>query len=360
MDCAIRIAEYCEKHLIEKPNFSEFIIKKPNFIFQLINSDKLYDEALQAIILVKRSNSLQTLMHKKIENELMEIQNSNFDFVGMKGFFLEKAYYPSKYVRFYNDIDILVKSKNGYKSYHNLIRHRFSLIKTKGVGDNKNYSIFLLRRYYFKLSHHVILCKKCNPNIVNLTLELHSNINKCNSGKLNFNIDKMIDNSIEKEFEGIKYKIFSPEDNLGYLMFHSIKHLSYTSFIKNQNCMVNLQHFYDVAQIINTETIKWEIFERNVFEAGIVPFVSLYLKMFVDIFPNLVPENTLKRIYFGAEQQDFLWKKIYSIVIKYKPCDIIIGDFNHKSVINHYFEIAKKSANPKKVWKDYCLNIDSD
>lgn len=157
MDCAIRIAEYCEKHLIEKPNFSEFIIKKPNFIFQLINSDKLYDEALQAIILVKRSNSLQTLMHKKIENELMEIQNSNFDFVGMKGFFLEKAYYPSKYVRFYNDIDILVKSKNGYKSYHNLIRHRFSLIKTKGVGDNKNYSIFLLRRYYFKLSLNYIL-----------------------------------------------------------------------------------------------------------------------------------------------------------------------------------------------------------
>ncbi len=358
MDCAIKIAEYCEKYLIEKPNFSEFVRKKPNFIFQLLKPDMLSREALQEINLVKRSNSLQTLMHKKIKEELLEIQTSNFEFIGMKGFFLEKAYYPSKYVRFYNDIDILVKSKYGYISYLNLLKHNFSLIETKVVAENKNYSISLLRRHYFKIADHVILCKKCTPNIVNLTLELHGNINKCHSGKINYNIDKMIDDSVEKEFEGIKYKIFAPEDNLGYLMFHSIKHLSYTSFSKSQNCMVNLQHFYDVAQIIVTENIKWENFEKKVFETGIVPFASLYLKMFVDIFPNLVPEDTVKRIYFGAEQQDFLWKKIYSIVIKYKPCDLIIGEFAHKSVINQYFEIAKKSSKPWKVWRDFCLNVD--
>lgn len=360
MDNAVIISNYCANKLLTNNVFDKYMISKPCFIFNLLPCELLTDNQKKYF---ERINIL--ILYQKIRNtnftrEASNIFRNNDNIIGLKGIFIQNLYYEKNYIRIFGDLDILATSEKSYNEYNKLRNMGYELVKSNHFFDNNHLAICLLRKRYFSKACHIELSKKnCNEDRV--ILELHGNLNRCNSGNVSFNINEMFNRSQNRRVDNYTIRMLSPEDNLSYLMFHSIKHLSYTSFIKKQNKSMNLQSFYDVAQIIENESIDWTLFYKLVCEYSILPFVSLFLKMFTDIFCNIIPEEIHEKIFAESSNLDFSWKRIYNNVMAMSPEKIIIGDLSEFPQLESVFNSACKNTSPDKVWStyvaDYNINI---
>ena len=354
MDNAFLIADYCEKKLINKiGDFEKYSYKEPCFIFTLIRPEKLSERQKEYFQKVNFLLMYQRIRNDIITKEIADIFNNRNNLVGIKGIFLQNIYYNKNYTRLFGDIDLLTVAENGYKEYRVLRNSGYTLIKNSHYFENNHFTISLLREKYFSNACHIELIKKIDGK-EKIVLELHGNLNRCNSGNVSFNVGKMLARAKKVEIGNSIIKILSPEDNIAYLMFHSIKHLSYTSFIRAQNKTLNLQDFYDIVQIIDNETIDWDLFLNIVCEFKILPFVSLYIKIFTDIFDNKIPQNIVNAIHKKTAQSHFFWKPIYDMVIVLSPDKIITGNFCDIPFLDSIYNNAKNSSTPVKVWHDFC------
>jgi hypothetical protein len=155
----------------------------------------------------------------------------------------------------------------------------------------------------------------------------------------------------QRDLGELTFKIFAPEDNLIFLMFHAIKHLGYVNLAR-EIYSVNLQHFYDIAQIISIENINWDLFVSYAVEYDyICPTVALFLRMFVDIFPDMIPSYVVENIYAHTETLKFHWKQVYNEVIKSPPSNLIIGDYQAIPFLHeHRIEMQSRAINPDYIW----------
>lgn len=323
MDNSKKLIYYCLNNLVCRPEFIDYMKAESNwFLSELYKYDVLKEIKVLAGG-IKRKIGLQKIMHQSMEKEIIEIFKYSDHVVGLKGFFIEKAYYPQNIVRFYNDIDIIVEDHLGYSTYRFLKNIGYDLEKKRGLVDNKNWAISLMKSEYFKRTHHVILKK--NVDSFPIELELHGNICRCKSCILNFDRNSMIENAKKKEFGYLNFSLFEPEENIVYLMYHCIKHLSYTSYILSNNSRVNLQRLYDVAQIILLEEINWYKFILFVCESNTSSFISLYLKIFNEVFPKMIPNDVIMTLNQEALKSEFKWKDTYCFVMEQKVPDIILG-----------------------------------
>lgn len=355
MDNALIIAEYCEKKLIKNNLlFKKYALTEPCFIFTLLSTEQLSEQQKDYFEKVKFLLKFRKMRNELITKEIETIFKNDTNLIGLKGPFIQNIYYDKKYTRMFGDIDLLTIPENGYIEYSRLRNIGYQLIKNANIFENKHLTIRILRKKYFSNACHVELTKKIH-NKENIVLELHGNLNRCNSGKISFNVKNMCIRSRKIEINNTSIRILSPEDNLAFLMFHSIKHLSYTSFIKNQNKTLNLQTFYDVSQIIDMETINWNLFFDLVCEFNILPFVSLYLRIFTDIFNNKIPQKIVDKIYFQCNNTNFPWKSIYNTIIELPTEDIIMGNLTKAPEIDNTYNIAANSKNPVKIWHNFSI-----
>lgn len=323
-----KIITYCLDNLVNKPAFVEYMKAESNWFLSELDKYDVSDEIKTLSKGIKRQIGMQKLLHAAMWKEVMVICNSSENIVGLKGLFLEKIYYPSNVIRFYDDIDIIVEDKLGYRTFSFLKSIGYELEKKKGLADNKNWAITLMKSKYFQRTHHVVLKKYIGA--VPIELELHGNINRCKSCSLNFDRHLMNVNAVLRRCDNLELFVFKPEENIVYLMYHCIKHLSYTSYIISNNYRVNLQKFYDIAQIVTTENINWYEFTLTVCKSNTAPFVSLFLKMFCAIFPDMVPTEVVSVVNDEAIKTEYKWKKTYDCVMKQRVEDVLMGTWCDK------------------------------
>ena len=349
MNNETRIIEYCNSYLMDDSSvFFQYIERMPCFIFTKLPFQKYsnYINKLKAYI------EYQKIRNYSIQQEIKKVFEFNKEVVGFKGAFLQQKYYDSNNIRLYSDIDLLVRPKDCRYIFNCLYESNYKVKKGETFWDNNPILIRLFDLKFFEKSCHAELLKNTGHTII--TVELHGNLNKCSSGNLCFNVNKIIDNSIIVKTGEMVFKTFCPEDNIIYNMFHTIKHLSYISFSLNKNKMINLQNLYDVAQIIESENIMWDLFLKRCIEYNVLPYISLYINVFTDVFPNMIPQYVKKNIFDLASQVPFLWKPIYQQIMKIEPKDIILGNLHEANEIDCLYEQSLKSSSNEHLWIDYC------
>ena len=346
MDNAVIIAKYCETTLINNEYFINYISENLNFILLMLD-DSIVNHKTK--LKIESGLKLQRYFNKKVEQQILDIQKTNGAFIGLKGYFLQCAYYPQKYTRLYGDIDILINKKIGFSFYKSMKKNGYTLVSRQGLyrkiihGD---FVVSLMRNLYTNNNKHLRL-QKGNSSIV----EVHTNINN-NRLNTSFNIDRMISEAVAKEYGSLCFYILSPEDNLLYLIAHTINHLSYIDLYDNK-LSVNLQKIYDVAQIINNEKINWDLFTERAKEYDITPAVTLFIKMFNGIFENMIPKQVFENSFEAAKQASFSWKDLFTSVIDLSAEELILGDYRKVPIIMQYYEKAKLSVDSEKTWKEF-------
>lgn len=340
------LVEYCKENLISKKLFKNYIHTNPNFIFTLIK-DPCIDS--KEIALIKVLMTVQRKQNIKFKNELLRIQSLGNSFIGLKGYFLQLAYYPENNIRLFRDMDILSKDDKKYQFYKQLRKLGYRVDKHKKLYRqiiHSQIAIAILRNVYIAKNKHIRMINN-NSTII----ELHTNING-NPNNTSFNTKKMFEESKLKKIDEIEFYMLSPVDNILYLMFHTIAHLSYLDLYGNR-LSINIQNFYDVAQIISSERIDWELFCQKAIEYNICPFVAFYLHLFDDIFYGTIPVWVKKNILLQANSNDFEWKHIFIKIQTIEPSDLILGDYSQIPEIKQCFEEAKKSPDEETVWKKF-------
>ncbi len=352
------ITQYCENKLLNKTDFSLYMEKYPNFVYQLINKNLLTMEQMKILANQKSLLYFQLIKNKIFEKEIESFCQHNIDFVGLKGIFLQWFYYPTHHIRLFNDIDIQVEDKLGLEFYQMLKKHGYRILKEPNSPLIYKKKLLIdkllipLNSIFFKNRHHAELEKislKDNPNIY---IDLHGNLFLTkNSPK-----QQMITNAIEKHFKEMKIKIFTPEDNLIFLMFHSIKHIGYVNLARD-NLGINLQEFYDIAQIISIENINWNEFVSTVESYDyLIPMVSLFLKIFISIYKNLIPEWVFSELQKRAKTLRFHWKTIYLEAMKMCSEDLIIGNYQPIPFLyTHWNKLRNSNIEPDYIWVSWAL-----
>lgn len=345
------IANYCKKNLSKSEYFLDYINNNPSFILTYLEDGYIpFDKKQNIKIYLK----LQEYENKVFYKQIKEISKFDDEIVGLKGYFLQKVYYPPKHIRLYNDIDVLVKTNDSYKFYKNAKSHGYTIAPQKNILYRilcNDFIAPLFKVLSTKTNVHIQLIKKDYH-----LLELHSNINKHRSiaYRATFNIKEMVSNAIKIDLGDFRFKILSPEDNILYLMFHTIKHISYIELYENA-ISVNLQKFYDVAQIISNEKIDWDLFYCNAIKYNIFPYVTLFIKMFNDIYTNTIPTSIYQRLIDYSNFKNFKCKPIFDKVINLSPDELIIGDYRRLPEIMKTYEKAKQVKNPGLVWGRFFL-----
>lgn len=352
------ITQYCENKLLNKPNFTKYMNDHPNFIFQLIKRELLSSKQEEILSYQQSLIYFQLIKNKLFEDEIKLFNKQDIDFVGLKGVFLQWFYYSNQHIRLFNDIDIQVEDKLGLKFYRMLLKHGYRILKEPNRPLIFKKKLFIdkllvpLNSIFFKNRHHAELEKTTHIDNQNIYIDLHGNLFLTkNSPK-----QQMITNAVEKHFKEISIKIFAPEDNIVFLMFHSIKHIGYVNLARN-NLGINLQDFYDVAQIIKMENINWKKFISTV-EAYdyLVPMISLFLKMFISIYKNLIPEWVFLKLQKHTKTLKFHWKPIYSEAMKMNSEDLIMG--NYKTIpflYDHWCKLKNSNIKPDYIWASWAL-----
>ncbi|MDR2524759.1 MAG: nucleotidyltransferase family protein [Oscillospiraceae bacterium] len=337
------LIHYCEDKLIQNEHFKEYVLKNPYFILLQLN-DELFENQLKR---EKKRIVHAALYQKRRTNELiMEFRRLHLpsdQIVGLKGFFLQDTYWPSNQIRFFGDIDLLASQSDCIPIRKHIVNCGYGV-----SGVPKCLIRFHSKKGYFRKYLHLSLERD------GFLIELHSNLNHihCGCGP-SFNCDRMVEESIIKTNGDQSYRILSPIDNILFLMYHAIKHLSY---VEQENAVlsINLQKFYDVAQVIDNEEIDWDLFVERTIEYKLSPYVVLFLRMFTDIFPDIIPQGVYEKVLQSVDSVDFLWKNIFCEVIKLNPADLILGDYSSVPLVFDAYTLAKScSSNSKKrrIWK---------
>ena len=348
---------YCQKKLIAQPIFIQYLNKYPSFIFQYLDTNFLDENEKQMVLMQKKMVNTQILQNVFYEKEIKTFDTLGLQYIGLKGYFIQKAYYPKDYVRMFGDIDIQTTDDGGKRLYKILINNGYKIINTHKTDFNYQKKILIdrlllciLGTHFFKHRHHAELEKPLDIINSKILLDIHGNLFLTGKSPKN----RMINGAIEKNVDGIRFKIFSPEDNLIFLMYHAIKHIGYVNLAR-EYLGVHLDCFLDVAQIITLEKINWEKFLTNVKEYNfLVPMISLFLKMFSDIYDDLIPREIICEITEIAKTLKFHWKYIYLEAMGLESSQIILGDYHNIVWLHEHCEkVKKRNINPEYIWIEW-------
>lgn len=340
MDNLELLVKYIEKNLISKDNFNLYMKQCPNCFFQYINNELVDKNSKNTLDFQRRLIAAQVVKNNLINNELNSLAKYNIDWIGIKGIFLQKLYYPPSLIRIFSDIDIQVDPKKGLRFYQLLKENGYKMKtspKSAFIYQKKLFLDMLLIRLgsiSFKRRHHFELVKNVGLENQKLYMDLHGNLFL----RKNSPINKMLSEATEKNIDGNKIKVFSPEDNIIFLIFHAIKHIGYID-LADTSFGVNLQHFYDIVQIISKEEIDWNKFVFRAKEYDyLIPMILLFIKMFNDIFPDRIPHFVFVKLNQIVNDLNFYWKPIFKQAIKMNASDLIVGNYKIEPFINEFSE----------------------
>jgi hypothetical protein len=351
--------------MISNPYFGQYTLQNPSYILTKINRDRLDENAKKGIMVAVAHVHRQKQMNLYFSEVIKLLTDTGYPLVGLKGYFLQQIYYPPEHVRLFGDIDILTSTRIGYQLYRILKQDGFSVTDYNSLSYNNESNIILFHRLAFQFTQHVEMERIISETSQKNRVEIHSNLNMdCPNHRLRFLLKRMIDDSIEKNTKEFSVHVFAPEDHILYLMYHTIRHLSYVSLSQNK-ISINLQSFYDVALVASSEFVDWEKFSKRTAEYNIAPFISLFTIMFSEIFPDLIPKDVLQKVAVLAESARFTWKHIYRRIIRLQPNSLILGDFDSFPLVKSSLQMVASLEEPsvrntRNIWNLFSSIVPSN
>ncbi len=346
------LAKYCEDFLVPNELFKCYFDENPCFIFLHVKNCNVEKNDL---VRLAGLMAVQKHRNKQIVKDILHIQNLNSDFIGLKGYFIQRKYYPESATRLYNDIDILAAEGDGYCFYRKMQKVGYTVKPHRGIYRKVIHSplmISLLKTIYTSNNKHIRL-EKPSSTVVELHTNINNNCPRTTDSK--FNTKEMFVNSIVQNIEGVNIKILSPEDNILYLMFHSIEHLVFID-LYGHKISISLQDIFDIIQIITLENINWEKFYIKAIEYNIIPYAAIFVRIINDIYKDVIPAKIIKKIFKRALLENFSWKIIYEKMQKMETYEIILGDYKKIPEIFDCYYRTLNSPNNEKIWKSLCDN----
>ncbi len=346
------LAKYCEDFLVPHDLFKRYFYENPCFIFSHLKECNIEKND---IVRLGGLMAMQKHRNNQIVKDILDLQKLNSDFIGLKGYFIQSKYYPESATRLYNDIDILASEGDGYRLYRKMRKMGYTVKPHKGMYRrviHGPFMISLLKNVYTSNNKHIRLEKTLST-----VVELHTNINdNCpRTTESKFNTKEMFDNSIVQEIEGINIRVLSPEDNILYLMFHSVEHLVFID-LYGHKISISLQDVFDIIQIITLENINWEKIHMKAIEYNITPYVAIFLRIINDIYKDVIPKKIIENIFESAFLENFSWKIIFEKMQKMETHEIILGDYEKIPEISDCYYRTLNSRKNEKIWKKFCDN----
>lgn len=335
MDVKARLLDYVKEQSAGDSFFKGYIENQQcGLLYEYYREQKLNRISFAVEIERKRQAATHQYLYEEARRIFDFAHENNLRIVGLKGLFLESEYYnPRKEVRFYQDLDLMVKEEDIFAlSEYFINTSGYSLIKP---GQNieryrhksgKNMKITNFRKYQKK--NHLFLMKKidveqmsCTNRLLNI--EVHTDFNFI--FETAFDHRAMLSNSIKKTTEDFIYYSFNPVDQLLYLCFHAAKHLPYV-FLYPGPLFVDLQRIYDIALVAEQSQINWEYVAQTAQQYHVLPHVSFILKLASAIYPEIFPSEMIQKMRSQVEQ-NFSWYRIYQRMMELPSHKMISGNF---------------------------------
>lgn len=346
--------KFIEKN-IDKKGFHDYLINSYSPMlknYYLKYDIKTYNE-------IVGEEEFQYSLHKFMEKEcidLFEFCNKNdINIIGLKGIFIEKQFWSTP--RYYNDIDVIVDMNKIDKLYN-----YFSEKRTYKLVENRNYNPF--KRQNTSLSkmlnvnlnktNHIVLWNENEELLLNDLDHVEIEIHGCFD---TFDIVNIDDKSMFNDcitFEN--FNVLNYESQILYLIYHTIHHLPYIRH-NLTGLYVEINRFIDVALVILNSEINWDKFEKLCAIHTMSPLCSLYFKMFIEIFPNIMPDSVIRRVDLETQNVNFKWKKTYLRLMKMNALDLIIGNFNDFPEIEKPYLKIKKYILRERFNNKYILKL---
>lgn len=281
----------------------------------------------------------QNILDNVLTNEICNLEKylriNHISVIGLKGPFLQNSCH--QYRRIYKDVDLLIQPKDFCVLREYFVSNGYMEKLYKGERRIK-------KHYNFMKMNHLELEKKIvkNNTVINITFELHGTLNHlC---KTDFSMEYMVYNSHESQF-GKFVRLLNLEDNMLFLMYHTIKHLPYVYNVLDE-LSIGMQKFTDVFYLISYNDVNWNKFLERAYFYKVAPFAYLYLYVFTDIFKDIVPEIVMQELLKLSSLMDFTWKNIFYKVLKINPYNLLIGNYNDlNEIYSAYIIIKQKYGN---------------
>ncbi len=282
-----------------------------------------------------------------IYSEIEKFDSFDIPFIGMKGIFLRDIYY-GKIDRFFDDIDIVIQSKNASVFYEKLKSIGYE-IEPRTFYDMPAFKMKIHPEQYLQNTQTLMMR---NPRH-KVSLDLHSNLNITNvhftDSVTRFDTDEFLFNS--KPFGNYKnVRIFECHDNLCILMRHLMKH--HVFYGKTQTGLnTALQHLLDLAVIINSDEfddlVLYSKVEKYNIPSEAIFCLTLYNKLFTSCIPvDITPyKKLLKKSNYRPT-----WFPILKAELNMKIEDIMLGNYSE------YFPKLQKAVNRCESLKSKNLN----
>ena len=242
-----------EKMKKNKECFYDYIKFNKFYMYSQPNLN-IPDEIIREVI---RLVDNQKEYNSEILNELTDLNKSGLKIVGLKGIFLALRYYEKPEKRIFNDVDLLIHSKDAYQLNKILIENNFK-INSGTFLYNNNVLFNKLKSTYIKNVHAIDYTKSNQSCSKNINLEIHSNFNVHKLCK--FDMKSVFNNAVLLNNCSNIY-VLNPYDELLFLMYHLVSHLFYFNIYGNDNC-ISLQNIYDICLICLYENIDFEILHK--------------------------------------------------------------------------------------------------
>jgi hypothetical protein len=252
-------------------------------------------------------NRSRWLQYKKtITNTIKIMSGSGLELVLLKGIDLITNLYPDKGIRHLGDVDILIKPDDIIKVVTILLKNDFLL---SGVKDKKE-AIEWLRITKNIPSELVVV------HWSGLYFELHQHLVSSNwyKGAYPIDMDRVWQNSVKNNFfnkQSNNIRVFSPEDNIAYLILHLANHgMGYQA----------LHNFLDLDLIIRNSLneLDWSLIRENIISwrlSTAANFVFSFCSKYLD---TPLPDGFLDSL------PHHLWSRLV-VLLLLKPVDLITG-----------------------------------
>jgi hypothetical protein len=142
------LKSFCKEQLLPQASlFPSYATNNPCFIFQQMRQEFCSVDLKNIAKTLDLQLAIQRQRTKNMKKTIQSFNLPSSRCVGMKGCFLQEAYYPKEVTRLHSDIDFIALPRHGCRLYKIMRKHDFELIKYRIKAYNKKWQTYCFRRF---------------------------------------------------------------------------------------------------------------------------------------------------------------------------------------------------------------------
>lgn len=241
--------------------------------------------------------------------------------IGLKGFFLQKKYYPFEMKRLYKDIDLLANKKSIYSLFKFFESKGYCVKKDNFLYYNNAFLFRVFRSNYMRTVHCLDMVKtiQINQKKIEIRLDLHFDLNI--GSEANFNMDELWKNAVENENSFLE---LSPYDYAAFLIFHLIKHLCFVNYYV-RGLSIDIQKIWDIHYIIHYYHLDLKVLKDKLAQLKIPHYYVLFYKIYNELFLKNTADY---QIMLQECKTPLKWESILKQMLDMDIENILLGNYS--------------------------------